>query len=114
MNTDKTTFGDRVKMARKKMNLTQETLAKKIGVSQGTITHIENGRNQESRYTVELARALNVSAEWLSHGRGGMASDSWFFSSISVQDFIDLPDSIKEDIEDYINLKIQKNKLKRF
>lgn len=50
--------------------LSQEQLARKVGVSQGLIAQIEKGTNQGSKHIASIARALNVSADWLETGLG--------------------------------------------
>lgn len=102
-------LGGRVKFARQQLKMSQTTLANKIGTSQGTVAHIENGRNSETKHIIELARALRVRAEWLATGEGEML-ESWPFSRVDKYDFESLPVDIKEDIEDYIEMKIIKNK----
>lgn len=64
-----TTFGQRVREARKEAKLTQPQLAKAAGLSQTTISDIERGRNNGSSEVTSLARALNVTPEWLAEGR---------------------------------------------
>ena len=53
-------LGQRVRRARMKLNLTQEVLAEKVGVSIPTISHIETGTNN-----VSIANALNVTPDEL-------------------------------------------------
>jgi len=64
------TFGSRVKEARAKAKLSQEALARKVGVSQGLIGQIEKGINGGSQHIASLARHLGVSADWLESGKG--------------------------------------------
>lgn len=59
---------DRLAKARKEKKLSREKLAELAGVSTSTITFLENGRNESSKYLVEIATALGVSAEWLKDG----------------------------------------------
>lgn len=56
---------ERLFQARKAKGYSRETLAEKAGVSTSTITFLENGRNESSKFLVEIASALDVSAEWL-------------------------------------------------
>jgi len=56
---------DRLYQARKAKGYSRESLAQKAGVSTSTITFLENGRNESSKFLVEIATALDVSAEWL-------------------------------------------------
>src|SRR6185503_2126890 len=54
--------------------LTQVRLAHLSGVKQASISQLETGESKSFRGVtlVSLARALNVSPEWLSHGKGSM------------------------------------------
>lgn len=67
------TLATRVKAARTDAKLSQEGLARKVGVSQGLIGQIESGTNQGSKHLPGLARALGVSADWLETGKGSQA-----------------------------------------
>ena len=59
-------LGQRVRRARMKLNLTQEVLAEKVGVSIPTISHIETGTNKVSlELFIKIARALNVTPDEL-------------------------------------------------
>ena len=64
----------RLRYARKERKLTQVELAKLSGVKQASVSDLERGESKSFRGTtlLSLARALNVSPEWLSHGRGPM------------------------------------------
>lgn len=65
------TLAERLKLARTQAKLTQTELGEKIGVSQNTIQKVEKGG--ETKYINQLARALDVNAEWLQFGTGEMA-----------------------------------------
>lgn len=67
-----TEFGQRIKAARKKARLTQEQLAQAIGISQGSLSEMEN-KGMSSTYTVQIAQACGVDATWLATGQGGIA-----------------------------------------
>ncbi len=64
------TIGDRIRQRRKAVGLTQVMLAKNAGVSQSAITHLESGRNENSKYLPQIAEALNVEYNWLLSGKG--------------------------------------------
>lgn len=49
---------------------TQQDLADKAGVTQGSIAHLESGRTKTSRSLTKIAGALGVSPEWLADGKG--------------------------------------------
>lgn len=65
-----TGFGARLRSAREAAGLSQQQLADKCGVGQGSISKIERGDQDKSVHTPELADALGVTARWLATGRG--------------------------------------------
>lgn len=56
---------DRLRRLRKAAGLTQAQLARAAGVSQGTIGNIESGLRGYGESLVDIAKALNVPAEYL-------------------------------------------------
>lgn len=60
------TLGERVKARRNELGITQKELGDLVGVSQNSITKIENGGN--TTFITELASALGVDVMWLSTG----------------------------------------------
>ncbi|MFC4699359.1 helix-turn-helix domain-containing protein [Glaciecola siphonariae] len=62
------TIQKRTKAARVAAGLTQAELADKAGVSQNAISKIENGTTRKPKDIVAIAKALNVSVEYLSDG----------------------------------------------
>ena len=61
MNNLKTKLGQRIKYLRKKLNITQETLAELINMDITSLSKIETGRNYPQPETIEkIANALNV------------------------------------------------------
>jgi len=61
-------IGDRVKLRRDALRLTQAELAEKVGTSQQAIEQLEGGKTKRPRYLPELASFLKVSIEWLLDG----------------------------------------------
>lgn len=52
------------------VDFTQDDLAEKAGVSQGSIGHLESGRTKTTRKLTVLAKILGVNSEWLGEGTG--------------------------------------------
>lgn len=65
------TIAERVKQKRTDLRLTQAELAKRIGISQQSLQKIEDGRTQNPRKLLNLAKALHCDAEWLLLGTTG-------------------------------------------
>lgn len=70
------TLGERLKFARVSAGISQEKLAKILGISQGTIGHIENGVTKHTKYIVDLAQAVGVKPDWLATGVGEPRDDA--------------------------------------
>jgi len=62
---------DRIRIKRESLGYSKNKLAKLSGVSPTAISKIENGGS--SRFIVDIARVLGVSAEYLMTGRGKAA-----------------------------------------
>ena len=68
---DKATFGDRLVAAREKANLSQQDLAKRLGVKNSTIKSWENDNSDPRANRLSmLAGLLNVSITWLISAEG--------------------------------------------
>lgn len=71
-NVRPATFGDRIRVAREEIGMSQIALARAVGVSPGSIGNYEAGTRDSSRKTAALAKALKVSPVWLESGTGPM------------------------------------------
>ena len=66
-------IGERIKMVRKSLKITQNELAISIGLKRNTIANYEIGQVQPSDRTIaDISRVYNVSEEWLRTGQGEM------------------------------------------
>jgi len=75
---DSATFGDRVAGARRAAGLSQEKLAKNLGVKLKTLRGWENDVSEPRANKLQmLAGVLNVSLGWLLTGDGEGAVDPW-------------------------------------
>lgn len=61
-------IGDRVKIKRDFLGLTQTQLAERVGTSQQAIEQLEGGKTKRPRYLPELSSVLGVSTKWLLEG----------------------------------------------
>lgn len=68
-------LGMRVKAQRNKKGWSQSDLAKRAEVSQGAISHLENGTSENTRHLAAIAKALGVATEYLTDGSQPLVSD---------------------------------------
>lgn len=65
-------FSERVKQARQFAKLSQEELALAVGLTQGLISKIERGDQEETASVVKIAKVCGVRPEWLDDESGEM------------------------------------------
>lgn len=70
INNEKMIFGERLRQARLDAGLSQDELARLVGVKQATVAEAE-AVGKSSKKILEYARALKVSPDWLAFGKGG-------------------------------------------
>jgi transcriptional regulator with XRE-family HTH domain len=101
------TLADRTKEARMALGYSQEQLADRAGVSQGTIGNIESGFRKNPRELLAIANALGVRPEWLKDGKGEMSAlpsgpivgQAWPFEKISPERWAQLTERDKGEVE---------------
>lgn len=65
-------LGERIRLLRKQLKLTQEELCTRVGISKGFLSDVENGkRNISSANLLDLAKVLGVSCDYLLLGEEG-------------------------------------------
>ena len=64
---------ERIKKIRKKLNLTQQNFADKIGVKRNTVAMYEMGKTTPSDQAIRsISREFNINEDWLRNGTGDM------------------------------------------
>jgi len=92
MTTNRTmTTGERVKMRRMELGLSQEKLGQRAGLTQPTISALEKNRAHTSGSLASIAAALGVSALWLESGRGEMVPAGTIERLASAEDSYMVP-----------------------
>lgn len=63
-------MGDRIRLRRCKLGLSQEELAKQAGVSRAQISNLERGKskNIQSKTAIAIAEVLNTTVTWILFG----------------------------------------------
>lgn len=78
-------MNERIKELRDVLELSQEALGSRVGVTRGAISRIENGTNSVTAAMVlSLCREFNVNEDWLRNGSGDM------FNPMSEDEELDL------------------------
>jgi len=69
---DSMAFAERLKVARKASGMTQEQLARAVGITASAVSHLESGSSKSLSmdHIFACADALGVNAKWLSTGKG--------------------------------------------
>ena len=64
------TLAQRLKFVMDEQGISQNALARMIGVTQPSIKKVLDGNTLNPKNILEIAKALNVSPEWLKTGKG--------------------------------------------
>ncbi len=106
------TQGERIREARKSLNLTLDKFGEKLGVGKGAISAIEIGtRNLTEQMAKSICREYNVNYDWLMHGDGEMFSDlpQTILDDLCKQ--YDCDDFDRRLIQEYLNLSQENRKV---
>ncbi|MFI8626366.1 helix-turn-helix domain-containing protein [Bacillus altitudinis] len=100
-------LGDRLRSLREKHNLTQEQIAKKIGISRGTYAHYEiNKLRPDYETLIKITDIFNVSLDFLLTGKefDNSNEDMWkeLLDPKTELFFKDLKDAPDDKIEELI------------
>lgn len=65
-------MNNRIKQLRKKLNLTQQEFANRLGLKRNSVANYETGRNTPiDPIITSICREFNVNEDWLRNGTGG-------------------------------------------
>lgn len=86
------TIADRLSKRRKELGLTQKELAKRVGLTQGTIGQLERGLLQTTKKIYELAQVLAVDTQWLLFGTENAVDETGKRVSSNQSGLVSFPD----------------------
>jgi transcriptional regulator with XRE-family HTH domain len=92
-------LSNRLSVARKYAKLSQEELALAVGLTQGLISKIERGDQEETAAIVKIARVCGVRAEWLDDGSGEMI-DGLYVENGKIKNAVLILQQLPEDALD--------------
>ena len=85
-------MGDRVKLIRKELKLTQEQLAQRLGIGKAALSMIETGKcGLSTRNKNILVQDLNVNPDWLETGKGNMFNAEPDYTTFKLRSDSSLP-----------------------
>ncbi|WKS98336.1 XRE family transcriptional regulator [Gallibacterium anatis] len=99
-------LSERLSLAMKIAGKTQAELGSDVGVSQTAIGKILSGKTLNPKYILDLAKALNVSVNWLANGKGEMELDPKNIHNVATSD-----DVQGMDLDNYIVIDMYDVKL---
>ena len=111
------TLGERIKKARRSLDLTQQKFADQIGTTQNNIASYEIGRREPSATAINnICKTFGLSEDWLRTGSGEMfvkrepqpmeellaqlirGRDITGADRILVKNFLELPESSRQEV----------------
>lgn len=116
------TLGERIKKARRSLDLTQQKFAEQIGTTQNNIASYEIGRREPSAAAINnMCKTFSISEEWLRTGSGEMfvqrepqpledllsqlirGRDITGADRILIKNFLELPESSRQEVITFIS-----------
>lgn len=96
-------MGKRIKKAREAEKLNQAQLARRVGVTQPTISDLETGEAKSTKHIVKIALALRRRPQWLLYGTPPemVSEGDWPFST-PRHHYEALSDKANAKIDEYI------------
>jgi len=108
-----TEFGKRMKLARARIDMTQEELADASGIKQSTVGSTE-AHGLASQFTAEFAQALGVNAFWLATGKGDPDDGIvWPFKTVTRSFMKNLTPEQLEAIEKFLLTNTNSNSIRK-
>lgn len=111
------TINERIKLLRKELGLNQTDFGEKIGIKVSQASYIEKAGNPVTQRVVQLiCTVFNISEKWLTEGKGDMytsdedailekLTNMYDLSEdqvIFVRRWLELPDSAREAVVEYV------------
>lgn len=110
-------LGDRIRVIRKTNQLNQNEFSNLIGISQATLSELEQGKYNPSLETIlSINKVFKTNLSWLLTGDSLERNESLHLFNVSLDDmefkliemFRNLKDFDKEEIIQFLNLKLNR------
>ena len=113
MNIDMTTIGDRIKVRRKELGLSQIDIFEKCNITSGALSKIENGKNTPSAIAFyKLSQVLECDMNWLITGNSYNMQKTNICKNEEtlLNGFRELSSDDQDELLDILQLKLNKTK----
>lgn len=107
----KTSIGERIRIRRKELKITQTQIQEEIGISSGNLSGIESGKSLPSTSAlIGLSKILDCTTDWILTGNPPMLRNKAFSD---IEDFLisgyrELPEDDKEELINILKMKLKK------
>lgn len=109
-------IGERIRIKRKELNITQTQIQDKTGISSGNLSTIESGKTLPSATAlINLSKILNCSIDWILTGSSPISENLSLTNTEQqlVSNFRILSAEDQDEIIEIINIKIRRAQRKR-
>lgn len=105
-------MNEKIKILRNYLNLSQDALGKKLGITGGAISKIEKGeRNLTEQMLLSICRTFRVNYFWLTEGKGDMFTGTPESVIDEIAEDFNLDTLDKKIIEKYLTLNAEHRKI---
>ncbi len=106
------TLNTRVKLLRKKLNMSQKTFGNKLGITGAGISKIESGqRNLTEQMIRMICKEFNINDDWLRYGKGEIFKEKLPTGIDQLAEYYLLDEFDKRIIIEYSMLEERKRKI---
>ena len=106
-----TSIGSRIKSRRNELNITQQQIQERIGISSGNMSGIESGKSLPSATAlINLSKVLKCSIDWMLTGLSPI-SENFTLSCTEenlINNFRKLTENDKDELLDIVELKLRR------
>ncbi len=116
MEVDMLSIGERIKIRRLELRLTQTDIYEKCGIASGVLSRIENGKNVPSAIAFyKLSQVLECDMDWLATGNSANMQNHIFCKNeeLLLKGFRELPEEDQEELIDILEIKLRKSQRTR-
>lgn len=102
----------RIKVLRRELHLSQDAFGKRLGITGGGVSKIENGeRSLTEQMAKSICREFRVNYFWLTEGTGDMFTGTPKSVVDEIAEDYQLDELDKKIIENYLELKPEERKI---